>query len=85
MSARKASASLAEMFNSIPVEFKPDSVILDVKGSAQQIPNDYVWIFAGGEPPNAFLKKIGVGFGERDMTSEGRKESKQLASVEVSA
>jgi len=33
--------------------------------------------------PNGFLKKIGVGFGLRDMTSEGRKESKQVASVEV--
>ncbi|MGH9712839.1 MAG: NAD(P)-binding domain-containing protein [Candidatus Acidiferrales bacterium] len=64
------------VFNSNPVEFKQNSVILDVNGVSQEIPNDYVWIFAGGEPPNAFLKKIGVGFGVRDMTSVGSEEAK---------
>ena len=29
-----------------PVEFKPDTVILDVNGTLQEIANDYVWIFA---------------------------------------
>src|ERR1700757_1306958 len=57
------------IFNSNPVEFKKDSVILDVNGKQQEIPNDFVWIFAGGEPPTAFLKKVGVGFGEHDLTS----------------
>jgi thioredoxin reductase (NADPH) len=71
------------VFNSVPVEFKAEAVLLEANGAVQEIPNDYVWIFAGGEPPNAFLKKIGVGFGLRDMTSEGRKESKQVTSVEV--
>jgi hypothetical protein len=33
------------------------------------LPNDFVWIFAGGTPPYDFLKKIGVGFGMYDMTS----------------
>ena len=65
------------VFNSAPVEFRQDSVILDVNGESQEIPNDFVWIFAGGEPPTAFLKKIGVGFGTRDMTLEGSKEAKQ--------
>jgi thioredoxin reductase (NADPH) len=64
------------VFESNPVEFKPSSVVLDVNGVKQEIPNDYVWIFAGGEPPNAFLKKIGVGFGVRDMTSVGSEEAK---------
>src|SRR6266849_8981736 len=50
------------LFNSSPVEFKQDSVVLEVGGNPQVIPNDYVWIFAGGEPPTAFLRKIGVGF-----------------------
>ena len=68
------------VFNSMPVEFKRDSVILDVKGALREIPNDYVWIFAGGEPPTAFLKKIGVGFGMRDMTSEGSKEARHAVS-----
>ena len=66
------------LFNSNPVEFKPESVIIDVKGGAtQEIPNDFVWIFAGGLPPNAFLKKIGVGFGEQDFTLEASKAAKQ--------
>jgi thioredoxin reductase len=59
------------LFNSNPVEFRPDSVVLDVNGTEQTLLNDFVWIFAGGEPPTAFLKKIGVGFGERDLTKEG--------------
>jgi thioredoxin reductase (NADPH) len=64
------------IFNSIPLEFKPDSVVLEVNGTSQVLPNDYVWIFAGGEPPTAFLKKIGIGFGPQDMTAEGGKEAK---------
>src|SRR6266436_4794546 len=65
------------VFNSAPVEFKEKSVLLEVKGKTEEIPNDYVWIFAGGEPPTAFLKKIGIGFGNQDLTSTGSKEAKQ--------
>ena len=65
------------VFNSIPVEFKERSVLLEVNGKTEEIPNDYVWIFAGGEPPTAFLKKIGIGFGNQDLTTTGSKEAKQ--------
>jgi thioredoxin reductase (NADPH) len=64
------------IFNSIPTEFKEKSVILDINGKQEEIPNDYVWIFAGGEPPMAFLKKIGVGFGTQDLTTSASKEAK---------
>jgi putative YpdA family bacillithiol system oxidoreductase len=67
---------LKVLFNSNPVEILEDSVVLDVNGTRQTLPNDFVWIFAGGEPPTAFLKKIGVGFAERDLTSEGANEAK---------
>ena len=70
------SGKLKVFFNSNPVEFKPESAILEVNGSRQEIPNDFVWIFAGGTPPNGFLKKIGVGFGARDLTLEASKEAK---------
>jgi thioredoxin reductase/Pyruvate/2-oxoacid:ferredoxin oxidoreductase delta subunit len=70
-------------FNSIPVEFKPSSVVLDVNGKFQEIPNDFVWIFAGGEPPTAFLKKIGVRVGLHDITAETSSEIKQSAAVPV--
>src|SRR6202007_2776406 len=66
------------VFNSIPVEFKEQSVVMEVNGKQEEIPNDYVWIFAGGEPPTAFLKKIGVKLGNRDMTLEGSNEAKQI-------
>jgi thioredoxin reductase len=59
------------------VDFKQNSVALEVAGKSQEIPNDFVWIFAGGEPPTAFLKKIGVRVGLRDMTAEGSREAKQ--------
>jgi thioredoxin reductase len=65
------------IFNSTPVEFRKDAVILSVDGKLELIANDFVWIFAGGTPPNEFLKKIGVGFGPRDMTVDGRNEARQ--------
>src|SRR5229473_3325382 len=67
------------LFNSIPVEFKPDSVLINVKDTLQEIPNDFVWIFAGGTPPNAFLKKVGIEFGTRDVTLEASKEAREVA------
>jgi hypothetical protein len=65
------------LFKPTPIEFKRNSVVLDLNGIRQEIPNDYVWIFAGGEPPAAFLKKISVGFGMRDVTAEAGKEAEQ--------
>lgn len=73
---------LEVVFGSGPVEIKPDSVILDVQGERRVIENDFVWIFAGGEPPTAFLKKIGVAFGDRDMTAEVTRESRAAAMVD---
>lgn len=72
---------LKVVFNSIPVEFTKDAVVLDVAGQHQQIANDFVWIFAGGEPPTAFLKKIGVGFGLQDLADRVGREL--LASSDV--
>jgi thioredoxin reductase (NADPH) len=67
------------VFNSVPAEFKQDSVLLDVQGKVEEIPNDFVWVFAGGVPPTAFLKKIGIAFGTRDVTIENSKEARQEA------
>ena len=65
------------LFESSPVEIKAESVVLKVKGETQEIANDYVWIFAGGIPPNDFLKKVGIHFGMLDLTTEGGEEEKQ--------
>jgi thioredoxin reductase (NADPH) len=58
------------LFNSNPVEIKPDAVVLNCGGVLQEIPNDYVWIFAGGVAPDDFLKKIGVQFGSLPVTKK---------------
>ncbi len=71
------SGKIKVLFNSNPLEFTPQSVILEVAGVKQEISNDFVWIFAGGTPPNAFLKKIGVGFGAQDVTLQASKAAKQ--------
>jgi thioredoxin reductase (NADPH) len=51
------------IFDSIPVEFRNDSVVLSIGDRSEVLANDYVWIFAGGTPPTDLLKKIGIGFG----------------------
>ncbi len=65
------------LFNSMPVEFRPSSVVIDVAGSRREIANDYVWIFAGGAAPNDFLKHIGVRLGDHDLTANARSEAEQ--------
>jgi thioredoxin reductase (NADPH) len=73
------SGKVEVLFNANPVEFKEQSVSIEVEGQVREIPNDFVWVFAGGTPPNDFLKKIGVGFGARDMTQDASQEAKQAA------
>jgi thioredoxin reductase len=74
-----AKGKLTVLYRSMPAEVKEGSVIIDVAGTVQEIPNDYVWVFAGGTPPNDFLKKIGIGFGMQDLTLEASREAKQAA------
>ena len=68
--------TLQVLFQSNPVEFRPRSVLLDVQGRPQEIPNDYAWVFAGGLPPNEFLRRLGIAFGDRDLTREAHAEAK---------
>jgi thioredoxin reductase/Pyruvate/2-oxoacid:ferredoxin oxidoreductase delta subunit len=75
------SGKVRVLFNSSPIEFKPNSVVISVNGQTQEIANDYVWIFVGGIPPNDFLKKIGVDFGMRDLTLEASREARQAAAA----
>src|SRR5579864_1212981 len=75
------SGKVEVLFNSNPVEFKETSVIIEVQGKQREIPNDYVWIFAGGTPPNDFLKKVGVGFGALDMTQNASHEAKEASAA----
>ena len=65
------------ILNSNPVEFTKDEVILDVAGTNQRFPNDFVWIFAGGDPPTAFLKKLGVKLGDQDLTAQAKEAARE--------
>jgi thioredoxin reductase/Pyruvate/2-oxoacid:ferredoxin oxidoreductase delta subunit len=72
---------LTVLFNSLPAEFTPETVVLDVNGERREIPNDYVWVFAGGTPASDFLKKIGVAFGAQDITEEAAREAQEAAAT----
>jgi len=67
---------LEVLFNSSPTEIKEGFVTMDVAGTPRELPNDYVWVFAGGIPPYDFLKKIGVGFGMQDISGTAAKEAR---------
>lgn len=56
------SKNLKVLFNSMPTEFREGSVSIEHEGQVREMPNDFVWIFAGGTPPTDFLKASGVAF-----------------------
>src|ERR1700746_107408 len=78
------SGKVEVLFNSNPVEFKEGAVTIDVQGTTRELPPDFVCIFSGGTPPNDFLKKIGVGFGARDMTIDASQEAKEAEAAKKS-
>jgi len=51
------------LFSSNVISIEKDKVILETTDGQQTIPNDYVFIFAGGEPPFKLLKQFGIRFG----------------------
>lgn len=57
--------------------------MLEVEGEVREIPNDYVWIFAGGIAPNDFLKSIGIEFGPKDLTAEVVGEAGRIHAMAV--
>ena len=54
------SKKISIIFNSDVKEIRSDSVLLSTAEGDKEIPNDYVFVFAGGELPFDFLKKIGI-------------------------
>ncbi len=48
------------IFNSTVKEIRGDQVILTKDGKEGYLPEDYVFVFAGGELPSKFLAKIGI-------------------------
>ncbi|HEX9190062.1 MAG TPA: NAD(P)-binding domain-containing protein [Vicinamibacteria bacterium] len=51
------------LFGSAVTEIHEGSVRLQVGAEPLELPNDYVFVFAGGEPPFGFLREMGVRFG----------------------
>ena len=80
MQAQTSLGWVTVLFNSQPAEIRERDVVLEVHGAHRTIRNDYVWIFAGGTAPNAFLKQIGVGLGRQDLQA---KAVEAIASLEV--
>jgi len=57
----KNSGEINVIFNSTVAEIRDDEVLLSVKNSEEiTIPNNLVYVFAGGELPTKFLEKIGI-------------------------
>jgi len=65
--ASMADGTLDVQFNTNLVGINPDSVLIqhEETGEIKEIPNDLVYIFAGGELPTAFLQKAGVEISKR--------------------
>jgi thioredoxin reductase (NADPH) len=57
---RIAKKKIAVVYQSEVKEIRESSVILSTLNGDIEIPNDYVFIFAGGELPFEFLRKIGI-------------------------
>jgi thioredoxin reductase (NADPH) len=51
------------LFNSQPLEITPTHVRLQTADGVLDLPNDYVFVFAGGVPPFELLRRAGVRMG----------------------
>jgi putative YpdA family bacillithiol system oxidoreductase len=67
---------LRVLFESEPTEVREKSVLVSMGGGVTELPNDWMWVFAGGEPPNAFLTKVGVAMGDQDLTAAAGEEAR---------
>lgn len=62
------SGKVKAIFNSEVAEIHPDTVLVKEQSNVlHNLPNDFVFIFAGGELPAEFLKKIGVKLRTEDV------------------
>ncbi len=59
-------------FNTDVQEIRHDSVRLKTTDGVRELPNDYVFVFAGGEPPFELLRQMGIRFGGDPPTTSPR-------------
>ncbi len=55
-------------YNARIQEIREQSVIIIREQEITELPNDYCFVFAGGEMPTPFLKKIGIEFMKKERT-----------------
>jgi len=48
------------LYESIPVEVKPDTVVLEQRGERVEVPNDDLLVLIGTDLPKGFLRKVGI-------------------------
>ena len=66
-----ANKRIEGLFSSEVERITPASVFVKTAQGVHELPNDYVFVFAGGEPPFELLKKAGVRFGGKATAAEG--------------
>ena len=54
------SGAVTPLFNSEIKRIEPNAVHIEQEGRSITLPNDYVFVFAGGDLPAEFLKRVGV-------------------------
>lgn len=69
------SGKIKAVFDSQVKRIGTDKVVLVTKSGELALVNDYVFVFAGGEPPYEFLKGIGIQFGGDKKEIERSKET----------
>lgn len=75
-----SSKGIRPIFDSQVLEIREKTVLLSTKDGQLEIPNDYVFVLAGGVPPFAALKQMGVTFGGQDKDMKSDKPGPDLPS-----
>lgn len=65
--ARIAEGRIRVLFGSRVREIREHAVVLDIDGAPRILPNDDVIVRAGGDPPYAFLEKLGIRIVQKDV------------------
>jgi putative YpdA family bacillithiol system oxidoreductase len=66
-----AAGKITPRFKSEVREIRPDVVVLDTEGASEIVPNDFVVVRIGGDPPYAFLERLGVRIVQKDLPVPG--------------
>jgi thioredoxin reductase/Pyruvate/2-oxoacid:ferredoxin oxidoreductase delta subunit len=56
-------------------EIRPQEVLLEIDGRPRVLPNDYVIVRVGGDPPHEFLRRIGVRLVTKEVALDEEKQA----------